>query len=55
MRRLDRYDLIGEVIATLLIALWIAHFVLPPAPPLDTDDNAPPALGGSAFPQSFPR
>lgn len=55
MHRLDRYDLIGGLIAAFLIALWIAHFVLPPAPPLDTDSNAPSTLGGSAFPQAFPR
>ncbi|HET9149620.1 MAG TPA: hypothetical protein VFO61_03980 [Alphaproteobacteria bacterium] len=55
MRRLDRYDLIGGLIAAFLVALWIAHFMVPPAPPLDTDDNAPPALGGSTFPQPFPR
>ena len=34
MRRpLDRYDYIGLLILALLVALWIAHFVLPPGPP----------------------
>lgn len=34
-RRLDRYDYIGMAIVAFLIALWIAHFVLP--------DTGPPA------------
>lgn len=36
-RRLDRYDYIGLAIIGLLIALWIAHFLLPntgPAAPV---------------------
>jgi hypothetical protein len=33
MRRLDRYDLIGLVLVVLIAALWIAHLVLPAAPP----------------------
>jgi hypothetical protein len=33
MRRLDRYDIIGLAIATFIAALWIAHLVLPAAPP----------------------
>jgi hypothetical protein len=33
MRQLDRYDITGIVIVALLVALWIAHFVIP-APPL---------------------
>jgi len=33
MRRLDRYDLIGLAIAAFIAALWIAHMVLPAAPP----------------------
>jgi hypothetical protein len=33
MRRLDRYDLIGLAIAGFLVAIWIAHFILPAAPP----------------------
>ena len=37
MRRpLDRYDYIGLALVALLVALWIAHFVMPgggpPAP-----------------------
>jgi hypothetical protein len=35
-RRLDRYDYIGTAIVVFLIALWIAHFVLP-----DTGPAAP--------------
>jgi hypothetical protein len=34
--RLDRYDYIGMAIVVFLIALWIAHFVLP-----DTGPAAP--------------
>lgn len=34
MRRLDKYDMIGLVLVSLVIALWTAHFVLPSAPPL---------------------
>jgi hypothetical protein len=33
MRRLDRYDIIGLVIAAFIAALWIAHLALPAAPP----------------------
>jgi hypothetical protein len=35
-RRLDRYDYIGMAILVFLIALWVAHFVLP-----DTGPAAP--------------
>jgi len=35
-RRLDRFDYIGMAIVAFLIALWIAHFVLP-----DTGPAAP--------------
>jgi hypothetical protein len=35
-RRLDRYDMIGIAIVAFLIALWIAHFILP-----DTGPAAP--------------
>jgi len=31
--RLDRYDWIGLALVALLIALWIAHFVMPEAGP----------------------
>jgi hypothetical protein len=55
MRRLDRYDLAGGFVAALIVALWIAHIVLPSAPPLEPDDNAPPALGGPAGPSPFVR
>lgn len=34
MPRLDRYDIVGLVMLGLIIALWIAHFVLPTPPPL---------------------
>jgi hypothetical protein len=35
-RRFDRYDYIGMAIVVFLIALWVAHFVLP-----DTGPAAP--------------
>jgi hypothetical protein len=34
MTRLDRYDVIGLILLGLLVALWIAHVVLPTPPPL---------------------
>ena len=34
MPRLDRYDILGLLMLGLIIALWIAHFVLPTPPPL---------------------
>jgi hypothetical protein len=36
-RRLDRYDYVGMAVVALVIALWIAHFVMPntgPAAPV---------------------
>lgn len=30
---LDRYDYIGIAVVALLIALWVAHFVLPSGGP----------------------
>jgi hypothetical protein len=35
-RRFDRYDYIGMAIVVCLIALWVAHFVMP-----DTGPAAP--------------
>jgi hypothetical protein len=36
-RQLDRYDYIGMVLIALVIALWVAHFIIPntgPAAPV---------------------
>jgi len=33
MARPDRYDYIGLVLAVFVVALWVAHFVLPAPPP----------------------
>jgi hypothetical protein len=33
MTRPDRYDYIGMILAAFVVALWVAHFVLPPLPP----------------------
>jgi hypothetical protein len=37
MRRPDLFDFIGMGIVALLVALWVAHFVLPPLPPEPPD------------------
>jgi hypothetical protein len=34
MARFDRYDIIGFILLALIVALWVAHFVLPTPPPL---------------------
>jgi len=57
MRRLDRYDIIGLAVLTLVVAMWVAHFVLPAPPPLPPDDTpglgapglAAPGIGGPAL------
>jgi hypothetical protein len=46
MTRPDLYDYIGMGIVALLIALWVAHFVLPPLPPEPPD---PAVKAGSPF------
>jgi hypothetical protein len=33
-RRLDKYDYIGLALVAFIVALYVAHFVLPAAPPL---------------------
>lgn len=55
MRTFDKWDWIGTVIATLVTALWIAHAVLPSAPP-EIDPDGAPALGapGLAAPNGPP-
>jgi hypothetical protein len=42
MARPDRYDYIGMALLALVVALWIAHFVLPTPPP-EQDTNPPQA------------
>ena len=44
--RPDLFDFIGMGIVALLIALWVAHFVLPPLPPEPPD---PTVKAGSPF------
>jgi hypothetical protein len=46
MRRPDLFDFIGMGIVVLLIALWVAHLVLPPLPPEPPD---PAVTGKSPF------
>jgi len=41
MSRPDRYDYIGIALLALVVALWTAHFVLPPLPPEQPDPLAP--------------
>jgi len=48
MARPDVYDYIGMALAALVVALWVAHFVLPPLPP-EVDPNPQPR---PAFPIS---
>jgi hypothetical protein len=33
-RRFDKYDIAGLILLGLVVALWMTHFLLPPAPPL---------------------
>jgi len=45
MRRPDKFDYIGIALIALVVALWVAHFVLPPLPPVsDGALEATPAL-----------
>lgn len=37
MSRPDLFDYLGMAVLTMIVALWVAHFVLPPAPPLPPD------------------
>jgi len=37
MTRPDLYDYIGMALLALVVALWVAHFVLPPLPPEPPD------------------
>ena len=41
MKTFDKWDWIGTAVATLVIALWVAHAVLPSAPPEVDPDGAP--------------
>ena len=40
MKRPDLWDYFGLAVSALLVALWVAHMVLPPAPP-DPQHDAP--------------
>jgi hypothetical protein len=46
MKRPDLFDFIGLGIVALLVALWVAHVVLPPLPPEPPD----PLLGSKSSP-----
>jgi hypothetical protein len=41
MKRPDMFDYFGGVLIAIVVAIWIAHIVLPPLPP------EPPALPGA--------
>jgi hypothetical protein len=40
MARPDLYDYIGLALAAFIVALWVAHFVLPAPPPEETSPSA---------------
>ena len=46
-KRPDMFDYIGGALIVLVVALWVAHFVLP-APPPEPEPFPPP-------PPAFPR
>jgi len=48
MARPDRYDYIGLVLVAFVVALWVAHFVLPAPPPEAASPNT------AAFPSASP-
>ena len=43
MTRPDIFDYIGMAIVALLVALWVAHIVLPPLPPEPPDPTVRPS------------
>jgi hypothetical protein len=43
MTRPDLYDYIGMALAASVVALWVAHFVLPPLPPDPSRSETGPA------------
>src|SRR6478736_8664636 len=48
MVRPDLYDYIGLTLAAFIVALWVAHFVLPAPPPEE------PSPGTATFPSTSP-
>lgn len=40
MKRPDLWDILGLAVGALLVGIWVAHMVLPPAPP-DPEHDAP--------------
>jgi hypothetical protein len=45
MKRPDMYDYFGGVLITIVLAMWIAHFILPPLPPEPPVPGLPGAIG----------
>ena len=45
MKRPDMYDYFGGALIAILVAMWIAHIVLPPLPPEPPTPGAPGAIG----------
>jgi hypothetical protein len=37
MSRPDLFDYLGMAVLAMIVALWVAHLVLPPPPPLPPD------------------
>jgi hypothetical protein len=51
MKRPDMFDYFGGILIVIVLAMWIAHIILPPLPPEPPGPpgsiGAPPALPGA--------
>jgi len=45
MKRPDMYDYFGFSLIAIVVAMWIAHFVLPPLPPEPPVPGLPGTIG----------
>ena len=45
MKRPDMFDSFGGALIAMTVAMWIAHFVLPPLPPEPPQPTLPGAIG----------
>lgn len=52
MSRPDVFDYAGMALFAMIVALWVAHFVLPAPPPLPPDTG--PQLIGPQLPSILP-
>ena len=55
MKKFDKWDWIGSAIAAFIVALWVAHIVLPSAPPEVDPDGAPGLTAPGGPPPAFVR